>query len=176
MEQHLLGTNKGQEYTMVGEIDREQEFTEIYEMYVDDIYRLCFSFMKNHMDAEDAVQETFTRYFYCEKDFDTREHIKAWLIVAASNYCKDLLKHWWRKRQDLDEIRETIGEEKQMVDEMMELVMKLPVKYKTTVYLYYYEGYESGEIAKLLHKPSSTIRTYLQKARKLLKQELERGE
>lgn len=59
-----------------------------------------------------------------------------------------------------------------VADEMMELVMSLPEKYKTAVYLYYYEGYDSREIASLLHKPDSTIRTYLQKARKILKQEL----
>ena len=58
---------------------------------------------------------------------------------------------------------------------MLELVLNLPVKYKTVVYLYYYEGYNSVQIAKLLKKPESTIRTYLQKAKKLLKQELNEG-
>lgn len=154
----------------------EQEFAKVYEMYVEDIYRLCFSFMKNHMDAEDAVQETFTKYFNSEKQFDTKEHVKAWLIVTASNYCKDMLRHWWRKRQNLEDIQETVGKENVVVDEMMELVMALPHKYKTAVYLYYYEGYDSAEIARILQKPSSTIRTYLQKARNMLRQELERSE
>lgn len=158
------------------EISMEQEFTKVYEMYVDDVYRLCFSFMKNHMDAEDAVQETFTKYFNSEKQFDTMEHVKAWLIVTASNYCKDMLRHWWRKRQNLEDIQETVGRENVVVDEMMELVMALPDKYKTAVYLYYYEEYDSSEIARILQRPSSTIRTYLQKARKMLRQELERSE
>ena len=59
--------------------------------------------------------------------------------------------------------------------EMLELVLNLPVTYKTVVYLYYYEGCNSVQIAKLLKKPESTIRTYLQKAKKLLKQELNEG-
>lgn len=63
-------------------------------------------------------------------------------------------------------------EKEQPVDEMMELVMQLPEKYKTPVYLYYYEGYNSREIAGLLHKSESTVRTYLQKARRLLKSEI----
>lgn len=150
----------------------EEEFTKVYEMYADDIYRLCFSFMKNHMDAEDAVQETFMKFYHSGKKFESVGHQKAWLIVTASNYCKDVLKQWWRKRQNLDDYREVIGEEKQMVDEMMELIMNLPDKYKTAVYMYYYEGYDSGEIARHLKKPPSTIRTYLQKAREILKQEL----
>lgn len=150
----------------------EQEFTKVYERYVDDIFRLCFSFMKNQMDAEDVVQETFLKYFYSHKEFESPDHLKAWLIVTASNHCKDLLKQWWRKRKNLDDYEEAAGGEVVVADEMMELVMSLPEKYKTAVYLYYYEGYDSREIASLLHKPDSTIRTYLQKARKILKQEL----
>ncbi len=150
----------------------EQEFTKVYERYVDDIFRLCFSFMKNQMDAEDVVQETFLKYFYSHKEFESPDHLKAWLIVTASNHCKDLLKQWWRKRKNLDDYEEAAGGEMEVADEMMELVMSLPEKYKTAVYLYYYEGYDSREIASLLHKPDSTIRTYLQKARKILKQEL----
>ncbi len=150
----------------------EQEFTKVYERYVDDIFRLCFSFMKNQMDAEDVVQETFLKYFYSHKEFESPDHLKAWLIVTASNHCKDLLKQWWRKRKNLDDYEEAAGGEMVVADEMMELVMSLPEKYKTAVYLYYYEGYDSREIASLLHKPDSTIRTYLQKARKILKQEL----
>lgn len=72
----------------------------------------------------------------------------------------------------MDGYDEVADEQEEMVDEMMELVMQLPEKYKTTVYLYYYEGYNSKEIAGILHKPDSTIRTYLQKARKLLKAEI----
>lgn len=152
--------------------DMEQEFTEVYEAYVDDIYRLCFSFMKNHMDAEDAVQETFLKYYHLGKCFDTPQHLKAWLIVTASNHCKDMLKQWWRKQKSIDSYEDVTEGQESQVDEMMELVLQLPEKYKTAVYLYYYEGYDSKEIARLLHKPDSTIRTYLQKARKLLKAEI----
>lgn len=171
MELNLSGTDK-ERYAIVQETYQEMEFSQVYELYADDIYRLCFSFMQNHMDAEDAVQETFLKYYDCEKSFDSKEHLKAWLIVTASNHCKNILKQWWRKRQHLEDYQDIVGRESQMVDEMMELVMKLPEKYKTAVYLYYYEGYDSREIAKLLHKPDSTIRTYLQKAKKLLKKQL----
>lgn len=157
--------------TLVG-TKKETVFADVYERYADDIYRLCFSFLKNEMDAEDAVQETFFRFYHSEKPFDSEAHIKAWLIVTSSNYCKNLLKHWWRKRKDIDEYAEIIGKETKR-DEMFELVMKLPEKYKTAVYLYYYEEYDSKQIAKMLNKPASTIRTYLQKARKMLKAELE---
>lgn len=172
MEQNVWDMGREEEPDAVYEICREREFAEVYDRYVGDVYRLCFSFMKNRMDAEDAVQETFLKYYRLQKKFDSMEHRKAWLIVTASNHCKDLLKQWWRRGENLDDWKERAGKEEPMVDEMMDLVMKLPEKYKTAVYLYYYEGYDSKEIAEMLHRPASTIRTYLQKARKLLKQEI----
>ena len=59
--------------------DKEGDFENTYEMYINDIYRLCFSFMKNQMDAEDAVQETFMRYYHQNRVFSTESHKKAWL-------------------------------------------------------------------------------------------------
>jgi RNA polymerase sigma-70 factor (ECF subfamily) len=50
--------------------------------------------------------------------------------------------------------------------------MDLPHKYKSVVYLYYYEGYSSVEIAEILHKPQSTIRNHLHEARAILKERL----
>ena len=70
MQEDLLGTNNELEFAVVREMYKEQEFTKTYEMYVEDIYRLSFSFMKNHMDAEDVVQETFMKYYHSEKDFE----------------------------------------------------------------------------------------------------------
>lgn len=152
--------------------DKEKEFTKIYNLYVNDIFRLCFTYLKNISDTEDAVQEVFVKLLRYKGTFESEEHIKAWLIVTASNYCKDFLKHWWRKRKNIDDYAEIIGKEKIQVDEMMELIMNLPDKYKTVIYLYYYEGYNSRQIAKMLHKPEGTIRSYLSSARRMLKEEL----
>ncbi len=57
-------------------------------------------------------------------------------------------------------------------DELLDTVMKLPEKYKLVLYLYYYEGYDSNEIAKMLDKPQSTVRNDLHRARKRLREEL----
>ena len=149
------------------------EYIQSVNEYSDLIYRVALHACGNQMDAEDAVQETFIKYYHLEKDFEKEAGKKAWLIVTASNQCKDMLKHWWRKRKDITDYEEQICSKRQEMDEMMELILQLPEKYKTAVYFHYYEGYNSREIAKILHKPESTIRTYLQKARKLLKQEMQ---
>lgn len=152
--------------------DEEKEFAEIYYLHVDDIFRLCFTYLKNKADTEDAVQEVFLKLLKYKGTFESEEHRKAWLIVTASNYCKNFLKHWWRKRKNIEDYAEIIGDTNFEIDEMMELVLKLPDKYKTVVYLYYYEGYDSVQIANMLHKPGSTVRSYLSSARKMLKDAL----
>ena len=58
-------------------------------------------------------------------------------------------------------------------NEILIKVLSLPQKYKTAIYLYYYEGYSSVEIAKMLGKNESTVRSYLYTGRKLLKIEME---
>lgn len=154
--------------------DKERGFKRIYDLYADNVYRLCFSYMKNKMDAEDIMQETFIKFYQSRQVFSRDEEAKAWLLVTASNQCKNALKHWWRKHRDIDDYVQIIGTEEPERLELMELVMKLPERYKTAVYLYYYEGYNSRQISEMLHKPESTVRTHLKNAKAILKREWER--
>ena len=128
--------------------------------------------MKNPMDTEDAVQETFFRFISKSPRLESVEHEKAWLIRTATNICKDELKHWWRKHENIDDHLELQTEDTIKVDDVFQTVMELPDKYKTVIYLYYYEGYDSAEIAGILKKPKSTIRNHLHEARNLLKERL----
>ena len=145
---------------------------EIYERHRMTVYRVCFAYMKNPMDTEDAVQETFFRLISKGPRFESSEHEKAWLIRTATNICKDELKHWWRKHEDIDDHEELQSENTMKTDDAFKAVMELPNKYKTVIYLYYYEGYDSAEIASILKKPKSTIRNHLREARNLLKERL----
>jgi len=130
-------------------------------------------FMKNRADTEDMVQNTFIRLMKDKTVFQSVEHEKAWLIRTATNLCKDHLKHWWNRTVGLDDASEVEVEQDVNTDSTLEKVMSLPPKYKTAIYLYYYEGYTTAEIAKILNKNQSTIRGYLLKGRELLKMEME---
>lgn len=150
----------------------DKEIAEIYERNVDTVYRVCFTYMKNKTDTEDMVQNTFLRLLSYNRPFSSLAHEKAWLIVTAGNLCKDFYKSMWHKaRTDLEP--ETLSAQPDFeIDETLSLILSLPDKYKTAVYLYYYEGYSTVEIAKLLHKNKSTIRVYLHKSREILKHKL----
>jgi RNA polymerase sigma-70 factor (ECF subfamily) len=146
---------------------------EIYKRHVQTVYRVCFTYMKNAADAEDLTSETFIRLLKSQPSFTSEEHEKAWLIRTAINACKDNLKHWWRRREDLhDQSGILQRDDTYETDDVIQAVLALPKKYKAVVYLYYYEGYKGEEIAKMLGKPHPTIRNYLREARKLLRERL----
>ncbi len=150
----------------------DRQITEIYNRHVKTIYRVCFAYMKNPADTEDAVQETFYRMITKCPVFESEEHEKAWLIRTASNICRNTLRSWWRRHENIDDYHDPAGAQQIKSDDTFRAVMSLPDKYKTPVYLYYYEGYNSREIAVILKKPQSTIRNYLHEARAVLRERL----
>ena len=149
-----------------------KEITEIYNRQVDTIYRICYSFMKNTSDTEDMVQETFLRLIRSGMLFQNEEHEKAWLIVTASNLCKDALKKHWRKSEDIDTLDENSSTPPFEVNHVLEAILNLPTNQKAAVYMHYYEGYSAEEIADYLRCPASTVRSRLARARKTLRNEL----
>lgn len=151
----------------------DKEIAEIYERHRLTIYRVCFAFMKNPADTEDAVQDTFIRLIRKGPSFENVGHEKAWLIRTAGNLCKNSLRHWWRKREDLTLHQGQLANDSNPeIDETLSAVLGLPDRYKTAVYLYYYEGYNSVEISRILGRPPSTVRNHLHEARALLKKKL----
>jgi RNA polymerase sigma-70 factor (ECF subfamily) len=149
-----------------------EEITEIYDRHKLTVFRVCFTFMRNEPDSEDMVSETFHKLIKSEKVFESHEHEKAWLIRTATNLCKNELRGWWRKRENPETLVNLKGSDGVQVNEVLNAVLSLPEKFKTVVYLHYYEGYTTAEIAKIMKKPQNTILYHLAEARKLLKETL----
>ncbi len=150
----------------------DKEIAEIYERHKAMVYRVCFALMKNSTDTEDAVQDTFFQLIKKGPAFESEVHEKAWLIRTAGNLCKNSLRHWWRRRGHLGGRANPGDKEDLQIDDTFNVVLGLPDRYKTVVYLYYYEGYNSAEISTMLGRPQSTIRNYLHEARCLLREQL----
>ena len=146
-------------------------FRDVYQAYLPMVYRIAFTYLKNPQDSEDAAQETFLRLMRLEKPLQSQEHCKAWLIVTAGNVCKDLLRRRRQTELSLEDCRE-LSTEPALGNELMQAILELPDKYKTAVYLYYYEGYSVKEMAKLLRQSPESMKSRLRRAREQLKQRL----
>ena len=147
---------------------------DIYAAHADRVYRVAYLYMKNKHDSEDIVQDVFVRLIRemrAGKVFESPEHEKAWLIVTAGNLCKNRLREKRRTELPLEDyLISVISSE--MKSYLFDAILSLPTPYKTAVYLFYYEGYRTDEIAAMLHERPAAIRTRLSRARKLLKKEL----
>ena len=153
------------------------EIAEIYMKHVNTVYRVALMMLNNVQEAEDATQTAFIKLMSTDKEFENDEHLKAWLIVTTQNVCRNVFKSWWRvKRVDLDSIEEQVSYTEPLESEIWNAVSRLDKKYRVLVYLHYYEGYKTDEIARMLGINHATVRTRLRTARLKLKLTLEDGD
>lgn len=146
----------------------------LVDKYGDMILRIAYTYLKNRADAEDAVQDVFLKTMDKAPTFCDEAHEKFWLIRTAINICKNKRNLFWNKNKcSVDDIAETASFDTYHTDSnVMKAVMALAEKYRIAVYMYYYEQYTTPEIAKLLGKSDSCIRSLLHRARGMLKDSL----
>ena len=136
-------------------------------IYGDMLYRISIVMLKNHADAEDAVQDTFIKYMLKSPDFKSENHEKAWLITVCSNKCRDMLRKRSRTVGDSEEILRNIAADEESHD-ILEALLGLPEKFRIVMTLHYVEGYKVNEIAEIIGKTSSAVKMRLSKGRTLL--------
>lgn len=144
-----------------------------YEIYADMLFRIALVHLGSRQDAEEATQDTFIKLIEKAPKFKDAEHQKAWLIRVITNHCKTLLGRGWRKREVKLENAEPIAVDTPEDLALLQLVMAMPMKYKTVIHLYYYEDYPIQEISRILQISQSAVKMRLQRGRQLLKLELE---
>ena len=148
-----------------------------FNKFGDTVLRTAFAMTGIYTEAEDITQEVFLALHARPQDFESDEHMKAWLLRSAINRCKNLRKSArMMKNSPLDEaLASTLSCEFTPRDnEIREMIAKLPEKYSSVIFLYYFEEYTVKEIASLLGKNENTVSSLLQRGRKKLKTELEK--
>ena len=147
----------------------------VIRAYENTLYRAALAILGDPQEAEDVVQDTFLRLWEKAPIFESPAHERAWLLKVAVNGCKSRLRAPWRRRTAplLDSYPAADPEEQAL----MEVIQSLPPKDRTVLHLYYYEGYQTAEIAAMTGWREGTVRSRLARARDrlrdLLKGELE---
>ena len=146
-----------------------EQFTRVARTYMDTVYRVALNYMKSPDAADDITQEVFLRLLRTETLFASEEHIRNWLIRVTINECKRDLASRWRRVEPLEAYAEKLSFSSEENSETFRIAMRLPRKYRMVIYLHYYEGYSTAEIAQILGSKQSTVCTQLERGRKLLK-------
>ena len=146
---------------------------DIVQTYSDTLIRIAVQQTKNMSEAEDIVQEVYMTLMRQKKPFDSEEHLKAWLIKVTFNKCKDYFKSSRVKKTiPITEEMTFIAKEEQIV---LPEIFQLEETERAIVYLHYYEGYTTAEIANLLEMKGNTVGSKLRRVRMKLKTILEEG-
>lgn len=144
------------------------------ETYRDRLFAAAFQVCGNAADAEDAAQEALLRYHVSEKQFESEQHIRAWLLRVAINCAKNASRSFFRRNTvPLETYMETLEFDSGESREIFREVMSLPEKYRLVIHLYYYEDYSVAEIGRILALTESNVKVRLSRGRQLLKKSLQ---
>lgn len=158
-------------------MDKDNIALYAFRLYGDDVLRAAFAACGSYAEAEDITQEVFLTLHAQPRTFNDNDHLRAWLLRCTMNRCINYRKsHRVSRTGSLDELPEMAdGTDFTSADRSVtEAIGKLPEKFAAVIYLYYYEGYNTREIADILDKSENTVTSLLRRGRQKLKIELER--
>ncbi|MGG3625424.1 sigma-70 family RNA polymerase sigma factor [Bacillus gobiensis] len=166
--------------TPMKEYDKDQELEEIMHAYGDELVRLAYTYVKDADTAKEVVQNVFVTVYSKLHTFRKESSLKTWLYRITINKSKDYLKSWYVKNKEslasshfealqLSPSAESIVMNEQHALQVRQALFRLPKKYRTPVYLYYYEDFSVIEIAEILRTSTNTIKTRLRRGREKLK-------
>lgn len=147
----------------------------VLRTYADMVYRVAVRNTRDIADAEDVFSDTFLAYFTKKPQFENEEHRKAWLLRVAINRSHNIYRAQKRNAK-LDEripIEECETDQVDLSTDLSEALRQISPDYREVICLYYLQELSVHEIAQVLERNESTIRTQLSRARKQLRGFLE---
>ncbi|MHC2357345.1 RNA polymerase sigma-70 factor (ECF subfamily) [Sinorhizobium meliloti] len=168
-------------------------FRAIMQAHNRKLYRIARSILRNDSDAEDVLQEAYVRAFTRFGDFRGDAAITTWLARIVINGALGRLRKRRRQMRLAKDMRQSQEAEiiafplnsgisdpektmaqRQILDLVERLTDDLPDTYRTVFVLRVIEGLDNEEAAALLGLKPETARTRLHRARRILKEQLER--
>ena len=138
-------------------------------------------------EVEDICQEVFIKVFDKIKRFRGESKLSTWIAsIAYNTSITHLRKQCRRGEQSYDDqpllvdsekddsLNQKVIEKAEAKKYLMQMIEKLPVNYRTVLTLYHLEEFSYKEIEEITGMPEGTIKSYLSRARKLLKAKLEK--
>ncbi|MDR2836245.1 MAG: sigma-70 family RNA polymerase sigma factor [Bacteroidales bacterium] len=149
-------------------------FDELYKKFSPLIYGICLRYTKNEEDAKDLMQDNFIKILTKIDNYQFKGSFEGWLrkltINNAINYLESSNYNSFKNDNIIINVnsKEETPFEKINAEELLMIINKLPIGYKTVFNLYAIDGYKHSEIADLLGISESTSKTQFKKAREAI--------
>ncbi len=158
-------------------------FAELVDRYRAPVVRLAYRLTHDPDEAKDIAQDAFFRAYRRLPEFQPERPFARWLFVIARNASLDAIRRRRRaatfasQQQESDSAVEPGPEELALRNESATRVHaaleSLPFKYRNVLELYYISGLRYREIALALDIPIGTVKTYISRAKRRLRNELD---
>lgn len=148
----------------------------LYALLASKLMAVCTRFTFSRTEAQDCLQESFIKIFSSIKNYEPSGSFEGWARTITINTTLTYLRK--NKKYKFDESIEnkdfqfystTNSDDKLNEKDILEIINKLPLAYKSVFNLFAIDGYSHAEIANMLEMNESTSRTYLLRAREMLK-------
>jgi len=155
-------------------------FGEIISMTEGLVAQIVCRLISNEEDRKDIVQDIYLKVFHHLKGFRFQSKLSTWVAQIAYNTCNSQLQKKRLPLQVLPE-EETSGDgtpadgsilRKELTGIVQAEIGRLPPLYQTLVGLYHQEDLSYQEMAQITGLPEGTVKSYLFRARKMLKEKL----
>ena len=154
---------------------KSEEVVRLFDLYSNDLYKFAVSYIGSKHDAEDIVQEVFSKLLDKHVSFVNKNE-RAYLMTMAANKCKDHLKTSSRSDVDLESEEWHLQyydgfteRNKAVFDELM----RLEEQFRVPIYLHYYAGYSYKEISGILRLSESVVAMRINRGKERLRIRLE---
>lgn len=146
------------------------------------LYGLCVTLCADAFDADDLYQETWLKVLRKIEQYDPSKPFEAWLTGICVNTYRDLIRR--KKRNPMFDgfssteekdaaITNVSQQEKEDFSDLHDAINRLPEKMRVTVILHYFHDLDEKRTASALGIPNGTVKSRLNKAKKLLRKELD---
>ncbi|MBT2645113.1 sigma-70 family RNA polymerase sigma factor [Bacillus sp. ISL-41] len=149
-------------------------FEELLIIHSERLYRTAFLYAGNREDALDIVQETSCKAFQAIGQLKNEQYFLTWLTRILIHCAYDVLKKR-KKELPVEKLVELPTNSDSKLAEnldLMEAITLLKAQHRTAIILFYYHDLAISEIARMMDIPENTVKTYLQRGRKELKNRL----
>lgn len=157
----------------------EKQFDYVYNEYAKELLNIAYGYTKNKDDSIDIMQNAYVALLNSNKQFESNEHIKHFLIRVTINESKNFIKsHIKQKVIKNNDIVMNYPETKEdcLAYDVSKIVNILPEKYKAIIILHYYDDMKIKDISMVLKISESAVKKRLERARNLIREIIERNE
>jgi RNA polymerase sigma-70 factor (ECF subfamily) len=136
----------------------------------------AFSYVRNHADAEDIVQEALWRGYRGMASYDRSRPFKGWWFVIVRNCCLDMLQQRKTKPHTVpvEMAHEVAARDSKAVEPLLEALSRLTPTQSEILQLRYFGGCTYRDLAEALGIPTGTVMSRLHAARQALAAEYEK--